>query len=46
MSFGVPRDPNKSGRTLQVLELTKQLLALNTSAKQLPATGVISVISP
>ena len=46
MFFGVPRDPNKSGRTLQVLELTKQLLALNTSAKQLPATGVISVISP
>jgi hypothetical protein len=46
MSFGVPRDPNKHGRTLQVLELAKQLLALNTSAKQLPATGVISVISP
>jgi hypothetical protein len=46
MSFGVPRDSNQSGRTLQVLELVKQLLALNTSAKQLPATGVISVISP
>jgi hypothetical protein len=42
--FGIPRDPNRHGRTLQVLELVKQLLALNTSAKQLPATSVISVI--
>jgi hypothetical protein len=42
--FGIPRDANKSGRTLQVLELVKQLLALNTSAKQLPTTSVISVI--
>jgi hypothetical protein len=44
MHFGVPRDPNRSGRTLQVLELVKQLLALNTAAKQLPSTSVISVI--
>ena len=42
--FSIPRDPNKSGRTLQVLELVKQLLALNTSSKELPATSVISVI--
>ena len=42
--FGIPRDPNRHGRTLQVLELVKQLLAQNTSAKQLPATSVISVI--
>jgi hypothetical protein len=42
--FGIPRDPNRSGRTLQVLELVKQLLALNTSAKELPATSVISVV--
>jgi hypothetical protein len=42
--FGIPRDPNRHGRTLQVLELVKQLLALNTSARQLPQTGVISVI--
>jgi hypothetical protein len=45
MSFSVPRDRERSGRTTQVLELVKQLLALNTSAKQLPTTGVISVIS-
>jgi hypothetical protein len=45
-TFGIPRDPRVAGRTLQVLELTKQLLALNTSAKQLPATSVISITSP
>ena len=43
--FAIPRDPNLHGRTLQVLELVKQLLALNTSARQLPQTGVISVIA-
>jgi hypothetical protein len=42
--YGIPRDPDRSGRTLQVLELIKQLLALNTSAKQLPQTGVISIV--
>jgi hypothetical protein len=44
--FGIPRNSKVAGRTLQVLELTKQLLALNTSAKQLPATSVISITSP
>ena len=44
--FSIPRDSNRSGRTLQVLELVKQLLALNTSAKTLPSTSVLSVISP
>jgi hypothetical protein len=42
--LGIPRDSNRGGRTLQVLELVKQLLALNTAAKQLPTTSVISVI--
>jgi hypothetical protein len=32
--------------TSRVLELAKQLLALNTSAKQLPATSVISITTP
>ena len=45
-TFALPRDPKRAGRTLQVLELVKQLLALNTSAKQLPATSVISITSP
>jgi hypothetical protein len=44
MHFSISRDQNRSGRTLQVLGLVKQLLALNTAAKQLPATSVISVI--
>jgi hypothetical protein len=43
-TYGIPRDRERAGRTLQVLELVKQLLALNTSAKQLPQTGVISVV--
>src|SRR5262249_47791493 len=46
MRFGIPVDPNRRGRTTQVLALVKQLLALNTSAKTLPTTGVISTISP
>jgi hypothetical protein len=45
-TFGVPRDPKRSGRTLQVIELTKQLIALNTSAKQFPSTGVITLVGP
>jgi hypothetical protein len=45
-TFGVPRDPKRSGRTLQVIELTKQLIALNTSAKTFPSTGVITLIGP
>jgi hypothetical protein len=43
-SFSIPRDSNRGGRTLQVLELVKQLLALNTSARQLPSTSVLSVV--
>jgi len=46
MRFGIPRDHNLRGRTTQVLELVKQLLALNTSAKTLPSTSVLSVVSP
>jgi hypothetical protein len=45
MTYSIPRDRERSGRTTQVLELVKQLLALNTSAKQLPSTSVISVVS-
>jgi hypothetical protein len=42
--YSVPTDPARAGRSLQVLELVKQLLALNTSAKQLPSTGILSII--
>ena len=43
-TYSIPQDPARAGRSLQVLELVKQLLALNTSAKQLPSSGVISII--
>lgn len=44
VNYSVPKDPARAGRSLQVLELVKQLLALNTSAKELPSSGVLSVI--
>jgi hypothetical protein len=44
ISYSIPTDPNRAGRTLQVLELVKQLLALSTSAKQLPSTTVVSIV--
>jgi hypothetical protein len=43
--YWVPSD-GKEGKTLHVLSIVKQLLALSTSAKSLPQTNVISVISP
>lgn len=43
-TYSIPSNPDRAGRSLQVLELVKQLLALNISAKQLPSSGVLSVI--
>ena len=43
-TYSIPNDPARAGRSLQVLELLKQLLALHTSAKQLPQSSVISII--
>ncbi|HTS41128.1 MAG TPA: hypothetical protein VMH84_11385 [Xanthobacteraceae bacterium] len=43
-TYSIPNDPARAGRSLQVLELVKQLLALYTSAKDLPQTSVISII--
>ena len=42
--YSVPHDRETGGRSSQVLELVKQVLNLNTSAKQLPSTTVISVV--
>ena len=42
--YSVPHDPEHGDRSSQVMELTKQILNLNTSAKQLPSTTVISVV--
>jgi len=44
--YAVPADRRESGDTMHLLSIVKQLLAVNTSAKSLPQTGVISVISP
>jgi len=43
-AYSIPADAARAVRSLQVLELVKQLLALNTSAKQFPSSGVLSVI--
>lgn len=45
-SYGLPGGSDRSGRTYQVLELAKQILAVNTSAKQLPATSVVVISQP
>ena len=44
--YGLSSERDRSGRTYQVLELVKQVLALNTSAKQLPATSVLVISQP
>ncbi|HZL60007.1 MAG TPA: hypothetical protein VFC38_09945 [Stellaceae bacterium] len=44
-SYALSNDIKLAGRSYQVLELVKQLLALNTSAKQLPAANVLSIIT-
>jgi hypothetical protein len=45
-NYGLPQGSDRSGRTYQVLELAKQILAVNTSAKQLPATSVVVISQP
>ncbi len=45
-SYGLSDERQRTGRTYQVLELIKQILALNTSAKQLPATSVLLISQP
>ncbi|HEY1504356.1 MAG TPA: hypothetical protein VGF92_08650 [Stellaceae bacterium] len=45
-TYGLAQGADRSGRTYQVLELAKQILAVNTSAKQLPATSVVVISQP
>jgi hypothetical protein len=42
--YSVPHNREAGGRSSQVVELVKQILNLNTSAKSLPTTTVISVV--
>jgi hypothetical protein len=44
--YSIPSDPQMAGLTSQVMDITKQLLNINTSAKALPQSNVLSVISP
>lgn len=44
--YSVPSDLGQQGKTLHVLSIVKQLYALNMSAKSLPQTNIISVVSP
>jgi hypothetical protein len=43
-TYSIPADPNMQGRTLRLVDLVKQLLALHTSAKSLPASNVLNII--
>lgn len=43
-TYSVPLDPYVSGRTTRLLDLMKQILALHTSAKELPASNVLNVV--
>jgi hypothetical protein len=43
-TYSVPADPRIGGRTTRMLDLIKQILALHTSAKELPASNVLNVI--
>ncbi len=45
-SYGLASGSDHSGGTYQVLELAKQILAVNTSAKQLTATSVVVISQP
>ena len=42
-SFGIMPDPEARDHSAEILELTEELLALNSSAKDLPAPSLISV---
>ena len=43
-SYSVPSDDRVQGRTTRMLDLVKQILALHTSAKELPASNVLNII--
>jgi hypothetical protein len=43
-SYSVPANDRVSGRTMRMLDLIKQIMALHTSAKELPASNVLNII--
>jgi hypothetical protein len=43
-SYAVPASDRVAGRTMRMLDLIKQIMALHTSAKELPASNVLNII--
>jgi len=43
-SYSVPPSDRVAGRTMRMLDLIKQIMALHTSAKDLPASNVLNII--
>jgi hypothetical protein len=43
-SYSVPPSDRVAGRTMRMLDLIKQIMALHTSAKELPASNVLNII--
>jgi hypothetical protein len=43
-SYSVPASDRVAGRTMRMLDLIKQIMALHTSAKDLPASNVLNII--
>lgn len=43
-TYSVPADSRVQGRTMRMLDLVKQIMALHTSAKELPASNVLNII--
>jgi hypothetical protein len=43
-TYSVPADDHINGRTMRMLDLVKQIVALHTSAKELPASNVLNII--
>lgn len=43
-SYSVPASDQVAGRTMRMLDLIKQIIALHTSAKELPASNVLNII--
>jgi hypothetical protein len=43
-TYSIPADDRLQGRTTRILDLVKQIVALHTSAKELPASNVLNII--
>lgn len=46
VQYSIPDDREAHAKSMHVLSLVKHFIAINTSAKTLPQTNVISVVGP